>query len=73
VTTLTPKIQPTVTELLKMSAQERKLWRNDLCRREMELADHCDYLSGCPTGNDNELLMELFTVTELLEVIRTIS
>jgi hypothetical protein len=56
-----------------MSAQERKLWRNDLCRREMELADHCDYLSGCPTGNDNELLMELFTVTELLEVIRTIS
>jgi len=72
-TILTPKIQPTVTELLKMSAQQRKLWRNDLCRREMELADYCDYLSGRPTGNDNELLMELFTVTELLEVIRTIS
>ena len=56
-----------------MSAQERKLWRNDLCRREMELADHCDYVSGKPSDTDNQLLMELFTVTELLEVIRTIS
>ena len=72
-TTLTPQIQPSVTELLKMSAQERRLWRNDLCRREMELADHCDYVSGKPSDTDNQLLMELFTVTELLEVIRTIS
>jgi len=71
--TLTPQIQPSVTELLRMSAQERKLWRNDLCRREMELADHCDYVSGTPSDTDNQLLMELFTVTELLEVIRTIS
>lgn len=67
------EIVPTVNEVLRMSAKERQLLRNDLARRELDLVEETMYIGRPNDQNERDLLMELALVSDLLDVIRELS
>jgi len=67
------EIVPTVIEVLRMSAKDRQLLRNDLARRELDLVEETMYIGRPNDQNERDLLMELALVSDLLDVIRELT